>query len=161
MDSEFSKKRALLLWQEGQKYHETGDLRKAIALYTKSISIHPTAESYTFRGWAYSFQGRIEEAIEECKKAIQVDPHFGNPYNDIGSYLITQGKIDEAVEWLIKAKAASRYELRHLPYMNLGKLYVTKGLLKQAILEFEKALELCPGEPNCMMTLKQIQRMMH
>ena len=49
---------------------------------------YPTAEAYTFLGWTYHFQGRIEDAIAECKRAIEVDPEFGNPYNDIGAYLI-------------------------------------------------------------------------
>lgn len=158
MESEFTKKKALWLWQEGQRYHESGDLPRAIALYSKSINLYPTAESYTFRGWAYSFQGRIEEAISECKKAIAVDPTFGNPYNDIGSYLIAQGKIEEAEEWLQKAKKAARFELKHLPYINLGRIYAVRGLLVQAIREFEQALEYCPGEPTCVAALMYLKR---
>ncbi len=161
MESEFTKKKALWLWQEGQKYHESGDLPRAIALYSESINLYPTAESYTFRGWAYSFQGRIEDAISECKKAIAVDPSFGNAYNDIGSYLIAQGKIEEAEGWLQKAKAASRYDSKHLPYMNLGRIYAVRGLLIQAIKEFEQALEYSPGEPTCVAALSYLQRALH
>jgi tetratricopeptide (TPR) repeat protein len=161
MESEFTKKKALWLWQEGQKYHESGDLPRAIALYSQSINLYPTAESYTFRGWAYSFQGRIEDAISECKKAIAVDPSFGNAYNDIGSYLIAQGKIEEAEGWLQKAKGASRYDLKHLPYMNLGRIYAVKGLLVQAIKEFEQALEYSPGESTCVAALSYLQRALH
>jgi Tfp pilus assembly protein PilF len=54
--------------------------------------------------------------------AIEVDPTFGNPYNDIGAYYIGKGELDEAVQWLEKAKRAPRYEPRHFPYMNLGRL---------------------------------------
>ncbi len=161
MESEFAKKKALLLWHEGQKHHSSGNLRRAIDLYTQSIAIHPTAESYTFRGWAYSFQGRLEDAISECKKAISIDPSLGNPYNDIGSYLITLGRTEEAEEWLKKAKAASRYDVRHFPYMNLGRVYVSKGLLILAVKEFEQALKIFPGEPHCVAALQQINRMMH
>src|SRR2546430_7197875 len=53
-------------------------------LYQQSIDVHPTAEAHTFLGWTLSFQGRLEEATRECLKAIEVDPDFGNPYNDIG-----------------------------------------------------------------------------
>ncbi|NIO09761.1 MAG: tetratricopeptide repeat protein, partial [Deltaproteobacteria bacterium] len=45
----------------------------------------PTAEAYTFLGWTYSFMGQLNEAIEECQRAITLDPDFGNPYNDIGA----------------------------------------------------------------------------
>ena len=33
--------------------------------------------------------------------------------------------------------------------MNLGRLYAAKGMLQQAISEFERALEIQPGEPTC------------
>jgi Tfp pilus assembly protein PilF len=149
MEDSAQKQRALELWNEGVQHHMQGDFDAAIALYTKSIETCPTAEAYTFRGWAYNFLGRVDEAIGECKKAIEVDPGFGNPYNDIGAYLIAKGELDEAVPWLEQAKQAPRYEPRHFPYMNLGRLYAAKGMLQQAIREFERALELPPGEPTC------------
>ena len=39
--------------------------------------------------------GKLDEAIEECYKAIDRDPDFGNPYNDIGAYLIEKGQLDK------------------------------------------------------------------
>jgi Tfp pilus assembly protein PilF len=143
------KQRALELWNQGVQRHMRADFDGAIMLYTKSIEVCPTAEAYTFRGWAYNFQGRVDDAIDECKKAIAVDPAFGNPYNDIGAYLIAKGELDEAVPWLERATQAPRYEPRHFPYMNLGRLYAAKGMLQQAIKEFERALELHPGEATC------------
>ena len=83
MDDGVLKDQALTLWMKGQEHHLRGDFNRAIELYTKSLALYPTAEAYTFRGWAYSFQGRLDEAIDECKKAIAVDQTFGNPYNDI------------------------------------------------------------------------------
>jgi tetratricopeptide (TPR) repeat protein len=32
-----------------------------------------------------------DDAIAECKKAVELDPDLGNPYNDIGAYLIEKG----------------------------------------------------------------------
>lgn len=145
----FLRQRALALWHEGQRFHLEGDLERAIEYYDRSIQVFPTAEAYTFRGWALSYQNRLDDAIAECKKAIEVDPGFGNPYNDIGSYLMAQGKTDEAIEWLERAKKAPRYEPRHFPYMNLGRLYAAQGLASRAIEEFQAALSLCPGEPTC------------
>jgi Tfp pilus assembly protein PilF len=149
VDDQALKQRALELWNEGVQHHMHGDFEGAISLYTESIEVHPTAEAYTFRGWAYNFLGRVDDAIGECKKAIEIDPGFGNPYNDIGAYLIAKGELDEAVPWLERAKQAPRYEPRHFPFMNLGRLYAAKGMLQQAIREFERALELQPGEPTC------------
>src|SRR5437899_10975897 len=88
MDEASLKQQALGLWNEGYRCHMRGDLQRAIEFYGRSLETYPTAEAYTFRGWAYSFLGRIDDAIAECKRAIETDPTFGNPYNDIGSYLM-------------------------------------------------------------------------
>ena len=138
--------RALELWQEGTARLLAGELDEAILLFTRSLETRPTAEAYTFRGWAYSFAGRLDDAIVECQKAIATDPRFGNPYNDIGCYLMEQGRWDEAIPWFESAKRATRYEPRHFPYLNLGRLRAARGEVTEAIAEFEGALALNPGD---------------
>src|SRR4029077_2722403 len=93
----------------------------------ESIRVFPTAEAHTFLGWTYSFQGRLEEATAEWHRAIEVDPEFGNPYNDIGVYLMQQDKLDEAIPWLERAKHAKRYEPRQFPCMNVGGIFLKRG----------------------------------
>lgn len=139
--------RALELWEEGTARLLAGDLAEAIALFTRSLETRPTAEAYTFLGWAYSFAGRLDDAIVECRKAIATDPAFGNPYNDIGCYLMEQGRWDEAIPWFESAKRATRYEPRHFPYLNLGRLRAARGEVAEAIAELEGALALNPGDP--------------
>lgn len=139
--------RALELWHEATERLLEGDVDEAVRLYSQSIAEEPTAEAFTYRGWAYSFEDRYEEAIEECRRAIETDPEFGNPYNDIGSYLIALGREGEAFEWFERAKSATRYEPRHFPYLNLGKLYALQGRFELAAVEFEEALVLNPGDP--------------
>src|SRR5262249_60113491 len=95
--------------------------------YRLSISIAPTAEAHTFLGWAMSFKGDAEAAIAECHRAIEIDPDFGNPYNDIGAYLVELGRPDEAIPWLERAKTAKRYEPRHFPFFNLARVYARQG----------------------------------
>jgi Tfp pilus assembly protein PilF len=161
MDDLFLKRRALGLCGEAYRHHMQGDLGQAIELYTKSIDVCPTAEAYTFRGWAYQFLGRVDDAIAECHKALETDPTFGNPYNDIGAYLVAKGELDEAVQWLEKAKRAPRYEPRHFPYMNLGRVYAAKGMVRQAIQELEEALRIAPGEPHCVEMLARLRAMLN
>ena len=122
-----------------------GRVDEAVATFTRSIDVHPTAEAYTFRGWAYSFQDRIDEAIAECRKAIETDPTFGNPYNDIGAYLIRQSRLDEAIPWLERATRAERYDARAFPWTNLGRIYAARGDRTRAIECFRKALDEQPG----------------
>ena len=148
---------ALELWREGTARLLAGDLAEAIDLFTRSLEICPSAEAYTFRGWAYSFTGNLDRAIEECRKAIATDPTFGNPYNDIGCYLMEQGKLDEAPVWFERAKKASRYEPRHFPYSNLGRLYAARGDIAEALAEFEGALAENPGDPMALKYLETLK----
>ncbi len=113
-------------FQEAFTAQMEGDYDRAVELYLGSLALHPTAEAYTFLGWTYHFQGKIEEAIAECKRAIEIDPDFGNPYNDIGVYLIDLDRYDEAIPWLEQAMTAKRYEPRHFPYFNLGRVYLAR-----------------------------------
>lgn len=137
---------ALRIWQEATDMLMSGDVDEAIDLFDESLALEPTAEAYTFRGWARSLREEIDEAIADCRKAIETDPTFGNAYNDIGCYLMQQGRKDEAITWLKKAKRAPRYEPRHFPCLNLGRLYSEKGMLVQALAEFEEALQLRPDD---------------
>jgi Tfp pilus assembly protein PilF len=150
--------RAIELWHRGTSLLIGGHLDDAVVLFTRSLRVHPTAEAYTFRGWAYSLAGRLEEAIEECRKAIATDPGFGNPYNDIGCYLMQQGKLDEAVSWLEQAKRAARYEPRHFPYLNLGRLRAARGEYAEAVAEFKGALEFSPGDALALKYLEALKR---
>jgi Tfp pilus assembly protein PilF len=154
MDSDLRLQRALSYLEKAYEKQKAGELDEAVQLYQLSIGEYPTAEAHTYLGWAYSFQGRYDDAIEQCKIAITVDPTFGNPYNDIGSYLIQKGQIDQAIPWLELAKKAPRYEPRHFPYLNLFRVYMKLGRLDAAQREMEQArflqttLEALSGAPE-------------
>jgi len=150
-------KQAIALWQEACRYQTAGDLEKAIATYRRSIAVCPTAEAHTFLGWTLSFQNRLEEATAECLRAIEIDPEFGNPYNDIGVYLMQQGRLDEAIPWLEKAKQARRYEPRQFPFMNLAQIYLRQGKWWEALREYEGAVRMAPDDAGARKALHELR----
>jgi Tfp pilus assembly protein PilF len=131
-----------------------------VQFYQKSIELHPTAEAHTFLGWTYRFQGKLDEAIEECKKAIAIDPTFGNPYNDIGAYLIERGEHDEAIPWLERATLSERYEAYHFPWYNLGRAYLAKELYTKARECFKKSLEIEPAYTAAAEALQKLRMLL-
>ena len=157
MATEQDFRKAMELVKRAMDHQMAGELEESIRLYKESIALFPTADAHTYLGWAYSFQGKLNEAIAQCEIAIQIDPEFGNPYNDIGVYLMQQQQFDEAVPWLEKAKQAKRYEPRHFPYLNLGRVYVAKGMLQKALEEFRGALRLDPGNADLAQTIEELQ----
>jgi len=149
--------RALQLVQQGMDQQMARNIDAAIRLYKESIAICPTADAHTYLGWAYSFLGKIDDAISQCEIAIRLDPDFGNPYNDVGVYLMQQQKLEEAIPWLEKAKLAKRYEPRHFPYINLGRIYLTKSMINKAIEEFRGALEQKPDESEIAQLIEELE----
>lgn len=141
-DSSISKAQEFL--EKAYRFQMDGNYEEAIRNYKLSIEFFPTAEAHTFLGWAYSFLGDLDRAIEECKIAIDIDPDYGNPYNDVGSYLIQQGLYDEAITWLEMALKAKRYESYHYAHLNLGRAYELKGLWFEALDEYKAAMNLEP-----------------
>ena len=131
-------------FNKAYKLHLSGNIKEAIEAYKKSINYYPTPKAHTYLGWAFSLNGKFEEAIEECKIAIDLDPDFGNPYNDIGSYLINLEKYDEAIYWLEKAIEAPDYEPRHFPYYNLARVYEKKVDWFTALNYYSEALKVNP-----------------
>src|SRR5688572_4348305 len=130
---------------------------EAVELYRRSIETYPTAEAHTFLGWVYSFDGRYDEAIDECLKAISVDPAFGNPYNDIGSYLLARGDLWTCVRWFKRAIRAPRYEARAYPHFNLGRVYEQRRRPPDAARHYTLALDEQPGFQEAARALRRVQ----
>jgi tetratricopeptide (TPR) repeat protein len=144
------------LWRRGYVFHVLGAYPQAIKLFRQSIEERPTAEGHTFLGWSLGHIGRIGDAIAECRKAIEIDPDFGNPYNDIGVYLVWLGRPDEAIPWLRKAISAKRYCCYQFPHFSLGQILLNKGRVLEARRLFEKALKFDPDYAPAKEALKEI-----
>lgn len=154
-----ARSRATELWQRAYELQMSSDVDGAISLYEQSLRVCPTAEAHTFLGWVLSWRGDVDAAIDHCKRAIEVDPEFGNPYNDIGVYLLEKGRLEESVPWFEQAKAAPRYEPRHFPFLNLGRVYAALGKVSRAIEELEGALAIAPHDTMARAAIEKLRRL--
>ena len=157
--NKLKREEALTLFQQAYEHQMRGELDEAAELYQRSIEIFPTAEGHTFLGWTYSFQGRWDDAIGECLRAIEVDPTFGNPYNDIGAYLVEKGRLDEAISWFERALRAPRYESYCFPHFNLGRVYERKRMFVRALEEYKKAQTENPQHLGALRSMGRLQAM--
>ena len=148
---------ARLAFEQGYEAQMSGRIDEAVDHYRRSIAIHPTAEAHTFLGWALSFLGRPDEAIAECETAIAVDPAFGNPYNDIGAYLIDLAARPRPLPGSSAPSARARYEPRHYPYFNLARVYVKQHKVREAIGELQQAIAI---EPRYTIARRELHRLL-
>lgn len=151
-------KRAKKLIEQGLDYFSNGEIAPATRCFEKSIEVEPTPEGYTYWGWMLSFNGKLDDAIDLCKQAIAMDPEFGNPYNDIGTYYMKKGELECAVPWLERAKLCARYEPKQYPFLNLGRIYLSQGMFLKALREFEGALEFDPENTELRSVIARIKK---
>jgi tetratricopeptide (TPR) repeat protein len=145
MSSDEKRQEAKELVGKAYQHHMRGEIDRAIELYTQSLAVHPTPEAYTFRGWAKSSRKEFEEAIADCHRAIDLDPEFGNPYNDIGAYYLEMGQFEDTIPWLRMALKAKRYESYCYPHYNLGRVFEAQGQLDLALEHYQSAMNENPG----------------
>jgi predicted O-linked N-acetylglucosamine transferase (SPINDLY family) len=89
-------------------------------------------------------QDRLDEAIVEYRRALELKPDFPEALNNLGAALAEQGCLDEA-------ETAYRHALQLQPghlkaRNNLGGALERQGRLDEAIAEYRKALELKPED---------------
>ncbi|MCK5884814.1 MAG: tetratricopeptide repeat protein [Bacteriovoracaceae bacterium] len=132
------------LLQKGHKaiYNKVND--EALTYFEKARSLSDTAEVLTLIGWCHSLKKDWEQAKAMCLKAIQKDPDYGPPYNDLGNYLLSEGQVNESLKWFELAKKATQYQNREYPYINAGRAYIAKKEYDKALEEFSKALTIAP-----------------
>lgn len=147
------------LYNTGYMMTLLGRYEEAIRLYERSLEIEATAEAHTYLGWTYSHLSNYKRAIEEAEKAIRIDPDYGNPYNDIGVYLMEQGREDEAITYLQKAMRAKRYCCYQFPHYNMGRIYLRKKKYEKARREFQKALAIDPDYAPAAEALELLEKL--
>lgn len=157
---DFCKRRADDLVTEGLKAASQGFLERASSRFKASLRLQKTAPAYTYWAWMESKKNNFDIAIHLCREAIHLDPNFGNPYNDIGSYYVALGQLDEALVWFDKAKYAPRYKARHFPYMNSGRIFREKKNYGRAILEYKEAQKLSPGDESIRAAITELEALL-
>ncbi len=155
-DYEDRKPKAIRFFEAAYRAQMEGDLDQADLLYGRSIALYPTAEAFTFSGWCRSFRQEWDEAIALCESAIEIDPEYGNPYNDIGAYMIQQGLIEESIPWLEKALKAERYACPFFAFYNLGQVFEEIGDLEAAEDYYRSALEENPEYTLARVSLSRV-----
>jgi len=121
-------------WTEAEQ-----ELTRALELNPSSAIIHV---SYS---WFLSLTKRPEEAIIEAKRAQDLDPLSALIISHIGLACIWGRQFDKARDEL-KAGMILAPNF-HLMHYYLGMAYRAKSMRKEAIIEYERAVELSGGAP--------------
>ena len=119
-------------------------------LWHDTISKNPDAWiAYNNLACLLNEQGKFDEGITYCQKAIAIHPNFIEVHNNLGTAYMNKGMFDEAISEYKKALAIKpNYAEAHC---NLGVVYGNKKMFDEAISEYKKALVIKPNyaEAHC------------
>ncbi|MEW6096738.1 MAG: DUF2723 domain-containing protein [bacterium] len=98
-------------------------------------------------------KGRYKKAIENLKKAIEINPNFSGAYLNLGIVYNKLQKYDIAITYFKKTIGLT--PKNSVGYMELGYTYIDKRQYDKAIIEFEKAVTLEPKNIDYHLTLAE------
>jgi len=99
------------------------------------------AEAHSNLGNALTAQGKLDEAVASCRRAIGIKSNYAEAHSNLGNALTAQGKLDEAV-------AAYRQAIHIKPdyaevYCNLGNA-LTVSKFDEAVAAYRQAIRIKP-----------------
>jgi eukaryotic-like serine/threonine-protein kinase len=108
----------------GNQVEAQAEIRRAQELDPLHITTQITA------GWVFYFSRQYDRAIEQCKKALELDRNSAGAYDCIGSSLVAKGQYQEAIPAYHQAVTNSGRAPSRL--VGLGQAYALAGQKAEA-----------------------------
>lgn len=93
-------------------------------------------------------QKLLEQAVEEARKALELNPYFVDARNDLGTYLLRLGRRDEGRTEILNAFNDPTNPTPEVSARNLGQAYFEEGKLDEALNWFKSSLNRNPKYPD-------------
>ena len=123
---------------------------------TKTLFQHAVAVTsrnfvaYAVVGNALVEEGKLPEAIEQCRKSLEIAPDYPEAHNTLGNIYGKQGKYDEA----IASYRAAATDLSYAdPRNGMADVLIKQGKFAEAEAQCREALQLAPMHLPAMFSL--------
>ena len=124
--------------------YSIGKVDDALNLYYKAIEIEPQNPSiYNNFGNLFNNLDRLDEAINFYEKSIKIKSENPSAYKNLGLVFVKKRKFNEAINYL-KKSIQNRED--YGAYTNLAAIYSALNSNKEALIYYDKAIKLKPGE---------------
>jgi tetratricopeptide (TPR) repeat protein len=121
------------------------DWKDGLTLWSKTVKSSPDSSvARGSLGHAYQQLGRLDEAVEQYKRAVAIYPDDYKAHYNLGVVYDQQGLSDKAIQSYQRSiQANPAYPNARF---NLGIIYQNQGEIDQAIVQFRKVTELDPAD---------------
>lgn len=134
---------------------QIGVWKDSLTLWSRGIAIYPDSApiAYTNRGIALGQAGKVEDAIRDLSRAIEIKPNMTEAYYNRALGYSFEGRNTDAIRDLTEAiRLAPAYIDA---YHNRGVAYANLADYESAIEDFKKVTELNPSYGPAYMTLAE------
>jgi len=144
------------LIEKGDEALESGDLQKALAIYSEANIKEPNSTETLFKmGYTLGLQDRDDEALEYYKEALKLDKDNSYVHQAMASIYRKNGEYASAklhLNTLVELDG-----LNPITYYNYGNLYADMEHIEEAKRMYLKALELNPDFKEAKEELEKLQ----
>ncbi|MGR3319143.1 MAG: tetratricopeptide repeat protein [Candidatus Anammoxibacter sp.] len=123
---------------------------ESIKAYKRAIKIEPSATAYNNLAWLYTFHKKdgegLEDAVMFAKKAKELSGDNAHIIDTLGWAYYLNGRYDEALPEL--SSAVNKIPWNPTVRYHLGMAYYRKGMLRLALNEMEKAIDIDEAFPE-------------
>jgi tetratricopeptide (TPR) repeat protein len=128
----------------GYAHFYSGHYSSAALAFTAAIESDPVppADIVTMRALSYFNAGKMEKAIEDAGRAIELAPEDAKMYYNRASFYYQSGDLEQALQDYDKAIVLEPEYYEAL--LNRGKIYFETGKRFRSIVDYNKAIETDP-----------------
>jgi len=119
--------------------------KDSFSLYHHSLLLAPDdSDLHCYFASFLRSQGHYPQAREHLSLALQLDPHNGMAYNNLGNVCYLTGEIDQAVAHLSQAVQLAPHNFKIA--FNLGLALARQNSIDAAVAAFRRAVQLRPND---------------
>ncbi len=148
--SELNTELAIGYIQEQQYKAARDKLEKAIIQDDSNI------DAYKTLAYLYALLGLADEAEIKYEQALNLNDRDNDLLNSYGTFLCSNGKLEEAQKQFEKAYNNPFYESAYLALSNAGSCYIKQGDYKKAEELLRKSLRIQPSLPGSLISMADV-----
>ncbi|MGH9437627.1 MAG: tetratricopeptide repeat protein [Terriglobia bacterium] len=150
-----------ILYYLGRTKYNENRFKEAVIVFRNCLGLRPrSVKTEDNLGLSYQGMGDRKKAKAAFETAISWEPDTGakdsGPYLDLGTLLVDQNQLSEALRYLLKAVQISPREMS--AHRELGKAYLGSNDLSKARAEMEKSAQLAPQDASVHYVLAEVYR---
>jgi len=140
-----------------EAYFQRGQMTTALEQVKLAIQADPSLDAaYMLRGLIYANLGDLALADDSFRRALQINPQYGDGLHNYGWYLCQQRRYDEADAMFRRALAVPQYRDGPRTLLAQGVCQASAGRLDVAEQTLSRSYELDPSNPTTAFHLSEV-----